>query len=202
MRARSLPVLLLTMTVTCLVACSGDKDPGSGAPASGAPASGAAGSGTAASGAAKPAAAGGGKLFHVTRTQGECTFDFDAPEEMKESTKDGMSFTLTSTSFEFVGFDGTTLHSKPEHALDSLKDQFKEVYRGTENGIQVTVVTTVKEDKPATDKHVVSGMGGEPYSNERSLGCTFICDGIRAREADVIAMCKSVRIKVTPEKKP
>lgn len=184
------------MTVTSLVACSGDKDAASGAAASGAA------SGTAASGAAKPASAAGGKLFHVTRTQGECTFDFDAPEEMKESTKDGMSFTLTSASFEFVGFDGTTLHSKPEHALDSLKDQYKDVYRGTENGIQVAVMTAVKDDKNVDARHVVSGMGGEPYSNERSLGCTFICDGTRAREADVIAMCKSVRIKFTPEKKP
>jgi hypothetical protein len=202
MNVRPLRWLLFTMAVAGLSACSGNKEASGSAAASGAAApgaSGAAASGAAASGGSKGA---GGKTVHVTRTMGECIFDFDAPEEMKEKTKDGMSVTLTSPSFEFVGFDGTTLHSKPEHALDSFKSDYKEVYRGTENGVQVAILASVKNDKPATDNHVVAGMGGEPYSSERSLGCTFLCSGVKDREADVIAMCKSIRIKVTPEKKP
>lgn len=198
MNARTIQTLLLVTASLGLWSCSGDKDAGaSGAPAgSSAPA----GSGAAAASGAPAATKFSGKTVHVKRTQGECTFDFDSPEEMKEKTKDGMSFTLESASFSFVGFDGTTLHSKPEHALD-LDKSFKEVYRGTENGVQLTVVIPVKYERPV-DVNDVSGMGGEPYSNERSLGCTFLCGGARDRQADAIAMCKSVRITVTPEKKP
>lgn len=195
MNARTIQTLLLVTASLGLWSCSGDKDAG----ASGAPA----GSGAAAASgapAAPGAAKGSGKTVHIQRTQDDCTFDFDAPEEMKEKTKDGMSFTLESASFSFVGFDGTTLHSKPEHALD-LDKNFKEVYRGTENGVQLTVVIPLKYERPV-DVNDVSGMGGEPYSNERSLGCTFLCGGVRDRQADAIAMCKSVRITVKPQTKP
>ena len=196
------------MALTGLAACSKDDQASpsspsssSGAASSGAAASGAAqASGTPASAGARPAA--GGKTFHIQRTQGDCTFDLDAPEELKESEKDGMSFTLESESFAFTGYDGTTLHSKPAHALDMFEGQYKDIYRGTENGVHLAIVTSVKGDKPATDKHAISGMGGEPYASGRSLGCTFSCDGVKAREADVVAMCKSVRIKVKPEQNP
>ena len=150
-------------------------------------------------GGAKPSpAASGAKTSHIKRTQGECTFELDAPEELKETSKDGMSFTLESASFAFTGYDGTTLHSKPEHTLDMFKGDYKDVYRGTENGIQVAVVTAVKDTKPATDKHVIAGAGGEPYKSGRSEGCTFSCSGVKAREGDVVNLCKSVRITVNP----
>ena len=41
--------------------------------------------------------------------------------------------------------------------------------------------------------HGVSGNGEEDIKG-RSTGCSFSCGGVKDREADVIAMCKSVRI--------
>jgi hypothetical protein len=146
------------------------------------------------------AVAPGAKTHHIKHSQGECTFDFDAPEEMKESKKDGVSFTLESASFDFIGFEGSTLHLKPEHGLDASHGQYRDVYRGTENGVQVAILAPIDEKKNYGNR-TVSGMGGEPYRNDRSLGCTFLCEGVRAREGDVVKMCKSVRITVKPATK-
>lgn len=156
---------------------------------------------TAAPAAAAAPAAVWAKTVHIKRTQGECTFELDAPEELKESAKDGMSFTLESASLSFQGFDGTDLHSKPEHALDMFHGQYRDVYRGAENGVQLAIVTAIDVAKDKSGKHSISGMGGEPYSSQRNLGCTFICDGARQREADVLKLCKSVRIAVKPAAK-
>ncbi len=109
-----------------------------------------------------------------------------------------MSFTLESASFAFTGYDGTTLHAKPEHPLDMFKADYKDVYRGTENGVQVAVVTAVKDTKGAADKNAISGSGGEPFKSGRAEGCTFSCSGVKAREGDVVNLCKSVRISVSP----
>lgn len=188
-------VLLVPFTSALLLAaCSGDHT-GSAAPgASGAPAS---------SGAAQAPAAAGGKTIHQKLVQGECTFEFDAPEQLKQTAKDGVSTTLSSDNYEFVGFEGAQLHSQNEHPLDSMKDRFKEVYRNGpkgENGVQVAVLIDTKPSDPPGN-HDISGAGGEPYSNDRNLGCRFSCDGIRTKQAEVIAFCKSVKIAVAPEKK-
>jgi hypothetical protein len=187
------PVLLL-LAALAVAACKPSSGDAPGAASSGSPAA----RSTEAGGARPSSAAPGGKTQHVKRTQGECTFELDTPEEMKESKKDDMSFTLESGSFEFVGYEGTQLHSKPEHALDMFKGDYKDVYRGTENGLQVAVVTSVKDKKDAADKHVISGMGGEPFKSGRNEGCTFSCNGVKSRESDVVSLCKSVRISVNP----
>ena len=188
---RSALILLAALAVTGCKPSSGD------APSAGSSASPAARS-TEAGGAKPSSAAPGGKTTHIKRTQGECTFELDAPEEMKESAKDDMSFTLESASFEFIGYEGTQLHSNPKHALDMFKGEYKDAYRGTENGVQVAVVTAVKDKKDAADKHVISGMGGEPFRSGHNEGCTFSCSGVQARESDVVKLCKSVRISVNP----
>ncbi|NUP08193.1 MAG: hypothetical protein HOW73_19260 [Polyangiaceae bacterium] len=146
-----------------------------------------------------------GKLVHVKRAQDECTFDFDVPEEMKEAAKDGMSFTLESESFSFVGFAGTTLNREPKHVFDMMqdKDNYKDLYRGTDTGT-VLAIMTHKEPPPADakDKHAISGMGTEPYAEGRSTGCTFNCTGVASRQAEAVALCKSVKITVDKSKIP
>ena len=148
-----------------------------------------------------PAAAVWAKTIHIKRTQDECTFDLDVPEVLNESAKDGASFTLTSASFQFVGFAGQDLHSTPTNALDMFHGEYRDVYRGTENGVQLAIVTKIDVAKNTSGNHSISGMGGEPYSSERRSGCTFICDGGREHEADVVKICKSVRISVKAAKK-
>jgi hypothetical protein len=74
------------------------------------------------------------------------------------------------------------------------------VYRGTDSGLPLAIVKSSAPGKDPKDKHAITGAGGERYRSERPTGCTFLCDGVAAREADVVAFCKSVKITVSTPK--
>ncbi len=135
---------------------------------------------------------------HIKRSQGECTFELDAPEALKETQKDGLSFTLSNDDFAFSGFEGQTLEPTPSSTFDMYKGEYEDVYRGTSAGLNLAIVKQKKDDGKGNKNAQISGSGGEVYKDGRNLGCTFLCSGARSKEAAVVAMCKSVRITVKP----
>ncbi|MDI3292007.1 hypothetical protein [Polyangium sp. 15x6] len=151
-----------------------------------------------ASPAAAPAQAKSGSLVHTTFTKDECTFDFDAPEALKEKSSDGLSVSYESASFKFDGFAGSALYR-----LEGLVGQHKlynknpPVYQGTDGGVHVVVARIDTSSSPLSG---IQGRGEEAAT--RSTGCSFICSGVKEREADVIAMCKSARLKYDESKVP
>lgn len=177
-------ILALALSFVALSACS--KDAATDA-------TGSASATAAATGSAKAAAK---KTVTIKRTQDECTFELEAPEELKETAKDGVSFTLGSSSFEFIGYVGQSLKSEPSHPLDMFKDDYQVLHSGTEKGIGLKIVKSKKPNPGATPTSAISGWGSELYRSGHSLGCGFSCNGVAEREADVIAMCKSVKVTV------
>lgn len=154
------------------------------------------GTGAAATGATAGAksGAGGGKLVHVKQSKDECTFEFDAPEEMKESAKDEMSFTLKSASFSFQGYAGSSLYGLDQLAgLSAMSSKEPPVVKETANGVNLVVTRNATPSEPIFG---VMGHGEEASykGREAPLGCSFLCGGTKEREADAIALCKSVRI--------
>jgi hypothetical protein len=148
-----------------------------------------------------PAPAAG--LVAAKRSMEECTFELLAPEALQEKTTDAVSFTLEGSSFMFQGFVGQSLRSEPTHPLDDMLKggQFVEVYRGKQ-GTQLLTVLKAGDKAPKGDpKSVVTGYGSEPYQSGVALGCSFLCGGPASREADVVAMCKSVKITVDQAKR-
>lgn len=176
------PVLAL---LTAVVGCgNSDHDAAPGA-ASGSPSAAAAG----ASGA--PAAA-GGKTVHIKRSFEECTFELDAPEELKDKEKDGISFTIAGPSFAFRGNAGQTMYGLDGLAgLMRMGDTEPPLFKGTANGVHLVIGRNPNASDPING---VSGNGEEAEHKERQLGCSFMCSGVKTREAELIAMCKSVRI--------
>ena len=143
------------------------------------------------------------RTYHGRRVQGECIFDFDAPEPLQPAKNPSCigptCFVLESKSFELAGSEGSQLYSEPHHALDMFKGQYRDVLRSKDNGVLLAIVLDPK--KEGGDKHGVSGSGGEPYRDQRILGCEFGCAGPRDRLGDVVKFCKSVRITVKAKKK-
>ncbi len=179
-------ILALGLSLLALSACSKDA------------ATGAAGSASATAGASASAAAKSGdkKTVTIKQSYDECTFEFEAPEELKETARDGMSFTLGSSSFEFIGYVGQSLRSEPSHPLDMFKDDYEVLHKGTEKGVGLKIVKAKKPNPGATPTSAIGGWGAELYRSGHSLGCGFSCNGVAEREADVIAMCKSVKLTV------
>jgi hypothetical protein len=140
------------------------------------------------------------KTVKIKRTQDECTFEFEAPEELKETAKDGVSFTLEGSSFAFIGYVGQSLKSEPSHPLDMFKDDYEVLHTGTEKGVGLKIVKAKKPNPGAKPTTAISGWGSELYRSGYSLGCGFSCEGVAEREADVIAMCKSVKMTVAEVK--
>jgi hypothetical protein len=62
-------------------------------------------------------------------------------------------------------------------------------------------LATAPAPETRAGQHTIAGLGGEPYQSGRGEGCTFSCDGVREREADVVKLCKTVRIAVKPAAK-
>ncbi|TKC97248.1 hypothetical protein [Polyangium fumosum] len=147
---------------------------------------------------ASSAAPAAGKLVHVTFTKNECTFDFDTPEALKEKTSDAVSVTYEGASFGLQGFSGAALY-KLEGLVGQLALWHKKTptYQGTEGGVNLVIAP---RDTPMSPLHAIGGHGEE--AADRSMGCSFLCNGTKEREADVIAMCKSVRIKYDASKAP
>lgn len=166
-----------------------------------APSSGAAATGTGAAGTkATSAAPGGGKLVHVKQSKDECTFELDAPEELKESAKDGMSFTLKSASFSFQGFSGASLYGLDQlTGLAMMGSKDAPLVKESASGVNLVVKRVPTPSEPVFG---VMGQGEEAASPKRSLGCSFLCGGTKEREADAIALCKSVRITYDASKAP
>ena len=176
-----------------LMGC-GNSGSGSAPAGSGAPAAGVSG--------APQAAAGGGKLVHQKVTKEECTFEFDAPEQLTSSGKDdGMSVAVHSASFEFMGYHGSSVYG-----LDQLTGLTvmgtKDTVLVKETANAMNLVVTRSEKPPSDPIHFITGHGEEADIGERSLGCSFLCWGTKEKEAETVAMCKSVRItfKEAPKK--
>ena len=141
------------------------------------------------------AAAPGGKLVHVQQSKDECTFDFDAPEALKETATDGMSFTLKGAAFSFQGFAGSSLYGLDQLAgLSTMGSKDAPVVKETANGVNLVVT---RNQTPAEPMFGVMGHGEEASHAGRDspLGCSYLCSGPKDREADVLALCRSVRIK-------
>jgi hypothetical protein len=140
------------------------------------------------------------RTHHVKRVQGECTFEFDTPEELRPTKDRGCSgptcFTLESKSFQLVGFEGVTLYAKPDDVPMATFGHSGEVevLRTAEGGNQLAIV--MNPARPGGDPHGVFGSGGEPQRSGRDLGCRFSCSGPRDRLGDVVKICKSARITV------
>lgn len=167
---------------------SGSAPAGSGAPAAG--------------GSGAPQAAAGGKLVHHKLTKNECTFEFDASEQLKPAEKDdGLSVTVQSATFEFAGFSGASLYGLDQLsglALMGSKDDTVLV-KETANNLDLIVTRSAKP--PSNPVKFISGMGEEANVKDRQLGCSYLCSGTKEKEAETVAMCKSVKITFTPEKK-
>lgn len=189
--------MLAATLLGTLSACGGG---GSGEAGSGAPA----GSGASAAGA-KPGAttaAGGGKLIHVKQSKDECTFELDAPEALKESAQDGMSVTLKGTSFSFQGFAGASLYGLDQlTGLATMGKSEPPVVKESANGVNLVVTRNATPSDPV---YAVMGQGEEAsYKGRPSpLGCSFLCSGAKDKEAEVLAMCRSVRIAYDASKTP
>jgi hypothetical protein len=135
------------------------------------------------------------QLQHVKRTQGPCTFEFDALEPFKPA-KDGSCSgptcaSLKSKSFEFVVFEGAELFAAPHHVVDMIPAEHVEVFRGTENGVALAVVTQGTK---------TSCSGAEVRSDAHITGCAFTANGPQDREAELTQLCKSVKITVKAKK--
>jgi hypothetical protein len=153
------------------------------------------------SGSAKPTAK---KTVTIKRTQDECTFELEAPEDLKETAKDDMGFTLSSDSFQFVGFAGQALYPEPKHVLDMFQDkgEHEVLYAGKDTGVPLKILKAKTLSSGASPSSQISGMGGELYTGDRPTGCSFNCSGTAARQAEAVAMCKSVKISVAKGDKP
>ncbi|MBK8254906.1 MAG: hypothetical protein IPK82_19880 [Polyangiaceae bacterium] len=142
-------------------------------------------------------AASSGKTVHLKHVQDECTFDVDAPEALKESQKDGMSTTYKGTNFWFQGFAGSAHYGLEQlTGLATMGSKEPPVYKGTANGVNLVITRAPQAD--ANSK--VLGQGEDSDKHESGLGCSYLCGGPAEREADVIAMCKSVKIQYDKSK--
>jgi len=202
---------MLRSILVCFVSlvalgCNDKKDAGAIAP-SGGSAETAPPKGTAAadqkdkSGAIAPESK--GPLVKAKISKDECTFEFSAPEELKQTDSDGVSVTYKSASFTFTGFAGSDLKS-PTTFLPYVKSLGGEdpIASGREDGVQWAVTLS---KTPAEPFYGAYGSGGEEYGRRQSsssLGCSFACTGTKERQGDVIAMCKSVKISVDESKIP
>ncbi|MCA9640422.1 MAG: hypothetical protein KC492_06980 [Myxococcales bacterium] len=136
---------------------------------------------------------------HVKQSAGECSFEFDVPEQLKETDKSDFSVNLASENFAFFGAEGQSLTSEPKSTFDMFKGEYEDVYRGVNAGLNLAIVKKKKDDGQADKNSEISGTGGEPYKSERYEGCAFNCSGSRAKQAEVVEFCKSVRVTVTPK---
>lgn len=189
MSRAALAILFGTALMGCGNSGSSSAPAGSGAPAAGN------------SGAPQAAAAGGGKLVHQKVTKGACTFEFDAPEQLTPTGKDdGMSVAVRSASFEFMGY-----HNSAVYGLEQLKALTlmgkKDTVIVAEAAADKTLVVTRSVDPSSDPVRFISGHGEEPHLVERDLGCSYLCWGTKEKEADAVAMCKSVRIQYKEEPK-
>lgn len=186
--ARITPVISLVLF--CAVGCGKSDKPGSGSSET---------TSTASAGANAAAAPGANrKLVHIKQSKGPCTFEFDAPESLKETKRDGMSFTLESSAFSFDGFEGSSLYGMDQLAgLAAIGGKSEVISKGTANGINLVITRFPTPSNPVV---AVTGHGEEANVKDRQLGCSFLCNGIKEREADVIAMSKSVRISYDASK--
>jgi len=158
--------------------------------------------------AAKPTAAAAGAeskgpLVKAKVSKDECTFEFAAPEELKQTTSDGVSVTYESASFSFTGFAGADLKSESTFLpyIKSIGGD-EPIDSGRVDGVQWAITVSKTPAKPI---YAVYGSGGEVYGrreSSKSLGCAFSCTGTKEHQADVIAMCKSVKISVDESKIP
>jgi hypothetical protein len=169
---------------TLLASTSACSSKGSSAQASASPAS---ASPASASASAAPAA---GKLVHATIVKGECTFDFDAPEALKKADEDGVSVRYDGASFSFTGYRGAALDDFDNIAAMS-KPEDRAFYDKDANP-RLVVAREPKASKPID---AISGFGGEHLKDSTRDGCTFACSGAKEKEKDVVAMCKSVKIR-------
>ena len=114
----------------------------------------------------------------------DCTFTFDAPEQLLPTEQDGSSKTIASAGFKFIGFAGQTLDDPA--GVDPV------TFQGTANGVKLVLGRSRGLRVPD-----LLGRGREALSadEDRQLGCVFTCEGTLAREADVTSLCKSVRIQ-------
>ncbi len=180
--------VLLTFGISMgALACGGKPDGAAGSATAGASAKAPAGS---ASAAAKDA-----KLKHV---QAECTFELDPPEELKQGDADGMSTTFKGKTVWFTGFAGSAIYGLESLTkMLTVKDAPPPFHAATANGINLVIGA-----KPsAPPENAVMGHGEEEkLTGDRATGCSFLCGGTKEREAEVVAMCKSVRIKVDMSK--
>lgn len=144
---------------------------------------------------APPAAAGGGKLVHHKVTRDECTFEFDAPEQLKPAEKeDGLSTMVHTASFEFAGFSGASMYGLEQLAGLSLMGT-KDTVLVKETANNVNLVVTRSEKPPSEPNKFIGGHGEEAETGNRQLGCSYLCWGTKEKEAETVAMCKSVRIQ-------
>lgn len=194
-------VALGMVWIVGVAGCGGEGGASGSAPAgSGAPAAGVSGSPAAGVSGAPAKAAGGGKLVHHKQTKDECTFEFDAPEELKPTEKDGMSFTLASASYSFAGFAGASLYGLDQLAgLTTMGTKDTVLVKETAN--KLNLVVTRSEKPPSDPIKFIGGHGEEAEHEGRQLGCSYLCWGTKEREAETVAMCRSVKITYTEEKK-
>ncbi|MCA9621035.1 MAG: hypothetical protein KC731_18560 [Myxococcales bacterium] len=136
---------------------------------------------------------------HIKRSAGECSFEFSVPEQLEETDKSEFSVNLASENFAFFGASGQALTSEPKSTFDMFKGEYEDVYRGVNAGLNLAIVKKKKDDGRADKNSEISGTGGEPYKSERYEGCAFNCSGSRAKQAEVVEFCKSVRVTVTPK---
>jgi hypothetical protein len=96
---------------------------------------------------------------------------------------------LASSSFEFtgqadMGLLGLELMELQHTGAGPI------LHKGTENGVSLMIT----RDPKSSDTTAIVGKGEEAATG-RKRGCFFLCSGVKEREADVVKMCKSVRIK-------
>lgn len=181
---------LIPLALVLMLSASGC---GNGGAASGQASS----SGQPAASGAPAAAPGGGKTTRFKHVQDECTFELDVPEALKQTDKDGMSTTYKGPTVWFQGFAGTANYGlKGLVGLTTMGGSPPPTYQGTANGVNLVIGSSPK----APPENAVMGHGEEESIGSRSVGCSFLCGGTKAREAELIAMCKSVRITVDTSK--
>ncbi|MFO0592745.1 MAG: hypothetical protein U0441_34700 [Polyangiaceae bacterium] len=174
-------VLFGAALMGCGNGSSGSAPVGSGAPAAG-------------NSGAPQAAAANGKTVHQKLTKDECTFEFDAPEALKPGKEDGMSIDANGASFEMMVYAGASLYGLDQLAGLTLMGT-KDTVLVKETANNINLVVTRSEKPPSDPNKFIGGHGEEANPGDRQLGCSYLCWGPKEKEAETVAMCKSVRIQ-------
>lgn len=109
-----------------------------------------------------------------------------------------MSTSFKGASVWFTGYAGTSNYGLDQLAgLATMGSKEPPAYKGTANGVNLVITANPK----ASPESFFLGQGEEEkLDGGRRVGCSFSCGGTKEREAEVLALCKSVRISVDATK--